>query len=59
MDYITRLSQHYGWPIKIKARGYIAYLVGVQPLNGESPVPIYRFPGGDSIVDDSEMIPAD
>lgn len=55
----TALSQRYGWPLKIKARGYIAYLVGVQPLIGEPPAPIYRFPGGDSLVDKREMIPVE
>lgn len=55
----TELSAHFGWPIKIKARGYIAFLVDVQPLGGGKFAPIYRFPGGDSLVDDCEMIPAD
>lgn len=53
------LSLNFGWPMKIKARDCIAHLVGVQSLNGGKFAPIYRFPGGDSLVDDCEMIPAD
>lgn len=58
MSRIEELSRRYGWPLKIHARGYDAHLVDAQPLNGD-PAPIYRFPGGDSLVDDCEMIPAE
>lgn len=54
---IGDMAEKYGWPLKIKARGYIATLVGVQPLCGGEVAPIYRFPGGDSLVDEREMIP--
>lgn len=53
------LSVYFGWPMKIRARGYIAHLVGVQSLDEGKFAPVYRFPGGDSLVDDCEMIPAD
>lgn len=43
------------WPYHIRARGYDAYLCGVQPLSGAQSAPIYRFPGGQSLVDDAEM----
>lgn len=43
------------WPKIIHSRGYDAYLCGVQPLTDGMEAPIYRFPGGDSIVDDSEL----
>ena len=56
---LSDLSAHYGWPLKIKARGCIAHLVGLQHLEGDKVAPIYRFPGGDSLVDDCEMIPDD
>ena len=55
MSHIEELSQRYGWPLKIHARGSDAYLVGAQPLNEGDPEPIYRFPGGDSLVSDSEL----
>lgn len=55
MSCIEELSQRYGWPLKIHARGCDAYLVGTQPLNEGDPEPIYRFPGGDSLVSDSEL----
>ena len=55
MSCIEELSQRYGWPLKIRARGCDAYLVGAQPLNEGDPEPIYRFPGGDSLVSDSEL----
>ena len=59
-SYVEELSEEYGWPLKIKARGYIAHLCGLQPLNaGEKPIPIYRFPGGQSLVDEIEMIPVE
>lgn len=58
--FIDELSEKYGWPKKIKARGYIAYLCDIQILNaGEKPLPIYRFPGGRSLVDECEMISVD
>ena len=52
-EYIDRLSTKY--PFHIFARGYDAYLCGVQPLNGGQQAPVYRFPGGKSIVDDVEL----
>ena len=55
MSRIEELSQRYGWPLKIHARGCDAYLVGAQPLNEGDPEPIYRFPSGDSLVSDSEL----
>ena len=55
MSCIEELSQRYGWPLKIHARGCDAHLVGAQPLNEGDPEPIYRFPGGDSLVSDSEL----
>lgn len=51
--YIDRLRTKY--PFRIHARGYDAYLVGVQPLLDGQETPIYRFPGGDSLVDDREL----
>ena len=53
---LQRVAQKHGWPMKIKARGEVATLVGVQQLIG-GVEPIYRFPGGDSLVSESEMIP--
>jgi hypothetical protein len=59
-SFIEQLHEEYGWPLKIKARGYIAHLCDIQPLNaGEKPLPIYRFPGGQSLVDEREMVPVD
>lgn len=59
-NFIDTISEKYGWPKKIKARGYIAYLCDIQPLNaGEKPLPVYRFPGGQSLVDEREMVPAE
>lgn len=55
MSCIEELSQRYGWPLKIHARGCDAYLVCAKPLNEGDPEPIYRFPGGDSLVSDSEL----
>jgi len=58
MTKIENISSKYGWPLKIHARGYDAILSGLQPLNpGEKPVPIYRFPGGESLVDENEWKP--
>lgn len=54
---LERVATKQGWPMKIKARGEVAYLVDVQRLTGNDIAPIYRFPGGDSLVSDSEMIP--
>lgn len=54
---LERVAAKQGWPMKIKARGEVAYLVDVQRLTGNDIAPIYRFPGGDSLVSDSEMIP--
>lgn len=56
---LSDLSAHYGWPMKIQARGCIAHLVGLQHLECGKVAPIYRFPGGDSLVSDGEMIPAE
>ena len=56
-SHVELLSEKYGWPLKIKARGFIARLCGAQPLNEGDPRPIYRFPGGESLVDEREMIP--
>lgn len=58
MGYVETLHRRYGWPLKIHARGYDAYLVGAQPLLEGGPTPIYRFPGGNSLVDECEMLPA-
>ena len=58
MEYVKTLHRRYGWPLKIHARGYDAYLVGAQPLLEGGPTPIYRFPGGNSLVDECEMLPA-
>ena len=52
---LERVAAKQGWPMKIKARGEVAYLVDVQRLTGNDIAPIYRFPGGDSLVSDSEM----
>lgn len=54
-SYIEQLHEKYGWPLKIHARGYDAYLIGLQPLVEGRVAPIYRFPGGDSLVDDREL----
>ena len=43
------------WPPVIHSRGYDAYLCGVQILAGGDETPIYRFPGGDSVVFDDEI----
>lgn len=44
------------YPRVIKAHGgYRAYFVGVQPLLEGREAPIYRFPGGDAVVFDSEI----
>ena len=51
--YIDRLRTMY--PYHIFARGYDAYLVGIQPLLEGQQVPIYRFPDGGSLVDKSEL----
>lgn len=59
MSYRDELARRYGWPLKIHARGYDAYLVGAQPLLEGGPAPIYRFPGGDSLVNECEMLPAE
>lgn len=58
-SYVQKLHERTGWPIKIKARGFTAYLVGKQPLTEGRSCPIYRFPGGNSLVDECEMIPAE
>lgn len=55
MSYVEGLSAKYGWPLKIHSRGYDAYLVDVQPLLCGKVVPIYRWPGGDSVAGDDEV----
>lgn len=52
-EYIDRLRTQ--WPYHIFARGYDAYLCDVQDLNDGQYEPIYRFPGGRSLVSDSEL----
>lgn len=54
---LERVAAKQGWPMKIKSRGEVAYLVDVQRLTGNDIAPIYRFPGGDSVVSDSELTP--
>lgn len=54
-DQIHALHRLYGWPIKIHARGYDAYLSGAQQLTDGEMEPIYHFPGGHSLVDEVEM----
>ena len=54
-DQIHTLHRLYGWPIKIHARGYDAYLSGAQQLTDGEMEPIYHFPGGHSLVDEVEM----
>lgn len=56
---LQEIAHKNGWPMRIKARGYVALLVGVQPLGEGKLEPIYRFPGGDSLVDKCEMIPTE
>ena len=58
-SYVQELHERTGWPLKIQARGFIACLIGEQPLLEGKSCPIYRFPGGDSLVDECEMIPAE
>lgn len=53
-SHIEQISKKYGWPLAIHCRGHDAYLVGFQPL-ADGPVPIYRWPGGDSIADSREL----
>jgi len=56
---LEAMANKYHWPLKITARGYAASLSDVQRMNdGERPMPIYRFHGGESLVSESEMIPA-
>ena len=52
-----QLHKKYGWPLKIHSRGYDAYLTGIQSLTDGEMEPIYRFPGGDNLVDYCEMFP--
>ena len=54
-SYAERLSKCYGWPMKIHARGYDAYLVDIQPLLEGQVCPLYRWPGGDGVADDQEL----
>ncbi|MBR4953119.1 MAG: hypothetical protein IKZ30_01245 [Oscillospiraceae bacterium] len=53
------LSRVHGWPLRIETREEIATLCDVQQLDGGKLAPIYRFPGGPSLVSDDEMIPYD
>jgi hypothetical protein len=53
---VQELHERTGWPLKISARGYIAYLAEEQKLNEGESVPVYRFPGGLSLVDECEMV---
>lgn len=57
MTELEELAKIHGWATKIKARGEVATLVGVQRLEGFRVEPIYRFPGGDSLISECEMIP--
>lgn len=59
MSHREEISSKYGWPLKIHSRGYDAYLSGVQPLTGGDVAAIYRFPGGESVVFEDEMNPAE
>ena len=59
MSHREEISSKYGWPLKIHSRGYDAYLSGVQPLMGGDVAAIYRFPGGESVVFEDEMNPAE
>ena len=59
MSHREEISSKYGWPLKIHSRGYDAYLSGVQPLTGGDVDAIYRFPGGESVVFEDEMNPAE
>lgn len=51
---LERLAEKHGWPHKIHSRGYDAYLVDFQPLVDGLVDPIYRFPGGNSLVSECE-----
>jgi hypothetical protein len=52
--YIDRLRTMY--PYHIKAHGgYDAFLVGVQPLLEGQQSPVYRFPGGDCVIDTHDI----
>ena len=53
---LQKAAEKYGWSMKIKARGEVARLVSIQPLNDGTVEPVYRFPGGDSLVDKAEII---
>ena len=59
MSHREEISSKYGWPLKIHSRGYDAYPSGVQPLTGGDVAAIYRFPGGESVVFEDEMNPAE
>lgn len=59
MSYVEEISAKYGWPLKIHSRGYDAYLSGVQPLADGEVAALYRFPGGESVVFEDEMKPAE
>ena len=56
-SFVETLHEQYGWPLKIQARGEIACLCDIQPLLEGKAAPIYRFPGGRSLVDEIEIIP--
>ena len=57
MTYGEILNKTYGWPVKIHTRGYDAYLVDAQPISLGVKLPVYRFPGGESLVDECEWKP--
>lgn len=44
MSYRDELARRYGWPLKIHARGYDAYLVGAQPPSRAARPPSIVFP---------------
>lgn len=48
MNYMDRLLEKY--PKHVTRDGYRGTLVDVQPLLDGDEAPIYRFPGGDSVV---------
>lgn len=57
MSYAEMLAERYGnrWPAAIHARGYDAYLSGVQPLGDGEVIPVYRWPGGESVAEEREL----
>lgn len=53
MNYLERLLEKY--PKHVFRDGYIGTLYDVQPLPNGDEAPIYRFPGGVSLVDEIEI----